>query len=160
MQKLTIVFAAVAVAIFTASCETGPTNTASSGASPAVSMPVGPVPGQLEEPNENLNPYANQRIPIAQGRRLFVEMNCYGCHGGHGGGGMGPSLRDKTWIYGGTDEQVFASIAQGRAHGMPAWGTRLTEDQIWKLVAYIKSMRTPLEADPPTPPSFIENQNQ
>jgi cytochrome c oxidase cbb3-type subunit 3 len=153
-----IVLAASVMALLTTSCETGPANTAASGATPAVSMPVGPVPGLLEQPNEKLDPYANDRIAIAQGRTLFLEMNCYGCHGGHGGGGMGPSLRDATWIYGGTDAEVFSSIAQGRAHGMPAWGTRLPDDQIWKLVAYIKSMRTPLEADPPTPPSFIENQ--
>jgi cytochrome c oxidase cbb3-type subunit 3 len=61
---------------------------------------------------------------------------------------MGPSLRDKDWIYGGTDMQVFDSIAQGRAHGMPAWGTRLPEEEIWKLAAYVKSLCTPLEPDP------------
>jgi cytochrome c oxidase cbb3-type subunit 3 len=32
---------------------------------------------------------------------------------------------------------------------MPAWGTKLTEDQVWKLVAYIKSLRTPAEPNPP-----------
>jgi cytochrome c oxidase cbb3-type subunit 3 len=36
---------------------------------------------------------------------------------------------------------------------MPAWGTKIPEEQIWKLVAYIKSMRTKEEPDPPlTPP--------
>lgn len=160
MRNSLFVVAILAAAIFATSCETGPNNTAATGSSPAVTMPVGPIPGVLEQPSKQLNPYANQRISIAQGRRLFVEMNCYGCHGGHGGGGMGPSLRDKTWIYGGSDEEVFASIAQGRAHGMPAWGTRLTDDQIWKLVAYIKSLRTPLEADPPTPPSYVSSRQK
>ncbi|MGH9735969.1 MAG: hypothetical protein ACRD8A_15420, partial [Candidatus Acidiferrales bacterium] len=28
-------------------------------------------------------------------------------------------------------------------------GTRIPQDQIWKLVAYIKSLNTPREADPP-----------
>jgi cytochrome c oxidase cbb3-type subunit 3 len=64
---------------------------------------------------------------------------------------VGPSLRDVTWLYGHDDAQVFSSIAEGRAHGMPAWGTRLNDDQIWKLVTYIKSMRTNAEPDRPQP---------
>jgi cytochrome c oxidase cbb3-type subunit 3 len=64
---------------------------------------------------------------------------------------MGPSLRDPVWIYGASDAHVFSSIAEGRARGMPAWGTKLPEEQIWKLVAYVKSLRTPLEPDPPKP---------
>ena len=55
---------------------------------------------------------------------------------------MGPSLRDVDWIYGNDDAQLFSTIAEGRAHGMPSWQTRLTADQIWKLVTYIKSLRT------------------
>ncbi len=50
---------------------------------------------------------------------------------------MGPSLRDPDWMYGSSECHVFSSIAEGRAHGMPAWGTKLPQDQIWKLVAYI-----------------------
>lgn len=66
---------------------------------------------------------------------------------------MGPSLRDKTWIYGSRDDQIFDSIAEGRSKGMPAWGSKIPADQIWQLVAYIKSMRTPQEPDPPVEPS-------
>ena len=33
------------------------------------------------------------------------------------------------WRYGNTPAQVFSSIAEGRAEGMPAWGTQLPEDQ-------------------------------
>jgi cytochrome c oxidase cbb3-type subunit 3 len=62
---------------------------------------------------------------------------------------MGPSLRDAVWIYGSTDANVFDSIAQGRSEGMPAWGTKLPQTQIWQLVAYVKSLRTPNEPNPP-----------
>jgi mono/diheme cytochrome c family protein len=48
------------------------------------------------------------------------------------------------------DAQVFSSIAQGRAHGMPAWDSTLTDDQIWQLVAYIKSLGSSLEIEPPS----------
>jgi cytochrome c oxidase cbb3-type subunit 3 len=62
---------------------------------------------------------------------------------------MGPSLRDRTWLYGNSDAHIFDSIAEGRARGMPAWGTKLPEDQIWKLVAYIQSLHTSREPQPP-----------
>ena len=66
---------------------------------------------------------------------------------------MGPSLRDETWIYGNRDDQIFDTIAQGRANGMPAWGSKIPQHQIWELVVYIKSMRTPQEPDPPVEPA-------
>lgn len=62
---------------------------------------------------------------------------------------MGPSLRDESWIYGGSDANVAASIAEGRAHGMPAWGPKLTTQQVWKLTTYVKSLRTSREPDSP-----------
>jgi cytochrome c oxidase cbb3-type subunit 3 len=62
---------------------------------------------------------------------------------------MGPSLRDSVWYYGGDDASIFASITEGRQHGMPAWGTKVPQDQRWKIVTYVKSLRTPNEPDPP-----------
>ena len=85
--------------------------------------------------------------------KLFNWYNCSGCHGGHAGGGMGPSLRDKVWLYGDRDDQIFDSIAEGRGQGMPSWGRKIPDEQIWKLVAYIKSMRTPQEPEPPEMPA-------
>jgi cytochrome c oxidase cbb3-type subunit 3 len=115
---------------------------------PPQQAPVGPVPGAGEWPHKP-NPYQGDPQALNDGRRLFTEFNCSGCHGDHGGGGMGPSLRDPDWIYGGYADSVFDSIAQGRGKGMPAWGTRLPEDQIWKLALYVKSLRTPSEPQPP-----------
>jgi cytochrome c oxidase cbb3-type subunit 3 len=89
------------------------------------------------------------REAMQEGRRLFVHFNCSGCHGGHAGGGMGPSLRDKDWIYGSDPAHIFASIADGRAHGMPSWGTRLPTEQVWQLTAYISSLGTSTEPEPP-----------
>jgi cytochrome c oxidase cbb3-type subunit 3 len=111
-------------------------------------QPVGPIPGpaRAEQPP---NPLRDDAAARQDGRRLFVSFNCSGCHGGHAGGGMGPSLRDEVWLYGGSDAQIFSSIAQGRANGMPAWGSMLPEDQIWRITAYVTSLRTPQEAEPP-----------
>lgn len=124
-------------------------SSASEAALPPMFVPIGPAPGYQQPPKVETNPYAHDQFAMMQGRKLFLWYNCYGCHGGHGGGGMGPSLRDQTWIYGSTDAQIFDSIAQGRGKGMPAWGLKVPEEQIWQLVAYIKSMRTPEEPDPP-----------
>lgn len=110
---------------------------------------MGPQPGPDRVLPQVTNPYAGSRAAMANGRRLFQWYNCVGCHGTHGGGGMAPSLRDAAWTFGAEDASVFASIMEGRPHGMPAWGTKIPSDQIWQIVTYIKSMRTPDEPDPP-----------
>ena len=112
---------------------------------------VGPQPGPDRDLPEVTNPFAADPNGIMEGRRLFVWYNCSGCHGGRAGGGMGPSLRDATWIYGNSHREVFNSIAEGRAYGMPAWGTKLPVEQIWMLTAYIKSLDTESEPNKPPP---------
>jgi len=151
MHERILMAGAILAALCASGCQSRATGAADMGAPPAVETPVGPIPGPGEPPPQAADPYAGNQVAVSEGRQLFVEYNCYGCHGGHGGGGMGPSLRDPDWIYGSSDARVFSSIAEGRAHGMPAWGTKLPQDQIWKLVAYIKSMGTPGEAAPPPP---------
>ncbi|HWE41949.1 MAG TPA: c-type cytochrome [Gemmatimonadaceae bacterium] len=119
------------------------------GAEPASTFYIGPQPGPDRTLAVAVNPYHGNRAVLAEGRRLFNWYNCSGCHGDHAGGGMGPSLRDSSWYYGGDESSIFASITEGRQHGMPAWGSKLPRDQIWKIVTYIKSLRTPYEPDAP-----------
>jgi cytochrome c oxidase cbb3-type subunit 3 len=83
--------------------------------------------------------YEGNAYAIAQGLRLYTWMNCVGCHH-HGGGGMGPPLMDGEWRYGGRIDQIAASIYEGRPRGMPAWKDRLTEQQIWQLAAYVRTL--------------------
>lgn len=113
-----------------------------------INQPLGPVPGQGDI-TPVPNPLDGDRAALVEGRQLFVRYNCAGCHGGRAGGGMGPSLRDPDWLYGSSPDRIFNSIAQGRGHGMPAWGTRLPEKHIWELAAYIASLRTPDEPEAP-----------
>jgi cytochrome c oxidase cbb3-type subunit III len=117
---------------------------------PPADEPVGPIPGPGTERPSMANPYVEDAAATQDGRRLFVTMNCAGCHGDHGGGGMGPSLRDEDWIYGHASADIFDSIAHGRAHGMPAWASRLPPSEIWKLVTYIESLRTSREPQAPS----------
>ena len=129
-------------------CDSTPTNVGLSGSTP-VPRPVGPIPGPKLSDTPVGNPYEQDALTLNDGRLYFNRYNCSGCHGGHAGGGMGPSLRDDSWIYGKEDVQSFGSISEGRAHGMPAWGSKLPDEVIWKLVAYIKSLRTNAEPEPP-----------
>jgi cytochrome c oxidase cbb3-type subunit 3 len=76
---------------------------------------------------------------IAQGQRLFAWMNCTGCHS-HGGGGMGPPLMDDEWRYGGTMDEIAATILDGRPGGMPAFRGKVTEDQAWQLAAFVRAL--------------------
>jgi cytochrome c oxidase cbb3-type subunit 3 len=86
------------------------------------------------------NPYGSQDAAIEEGRFLYIRMNCAYCHGFDGTGGMGPDLTDNQWRYGASDVDLFNTIYRGRAQGMPGWGPVLTEDQIWKLVSYVRSL--------------------
>jgi cytochrome c oxidase cbb3-type subunit 3 len=129
--------------------------TAPGGAPPSILNPLGPIPGPQAARPVIQNPYRGDQVAMQAGRNLFARYNCLGCHGDHAGGGMGPSLRDPAWRYGSGGGDVFSSIAEGRGQGMPSWGTKIPERQIWQLVAYIQSLRTPDEPSPPdelTPP--------
>ena len=138
-----------ALVVVTAGCESKTSQAASASSQPFNTFAIGPQPGPDRPLGRAENPYANDKSVLADGRRLFNWYNCSGCHGDHAGGGMGPSLRDTLWRYGGDAPSIFASIAEGRQFGMPAWGTKIPRDQIWRIVTYIQSLRTPDEPDPP-----------
>ena len=143
---------AIMVAItggMTACQQSDATPLVAAGATSSTPFFIGPQPGPDRPLPGLVNPYAGNTSVLAEGRRLFNWYNCSGCHGDHAGGGMGPSLRDSLWYYGGDEGSLFASITEGRQHGMPAWGVKVPQDQRWKIVTYIKSLRTPNEPDPP-----------
>jgi cytochrome c oxidase cbb3-type subunit 3 len=110
--------------------------TVPAGQSPDTIWPGGEQQPALD-PRAKL--YDNNAQAISQGQTLYMQMNCVGCHF-HGGGGMGPPLMDDEWRYGGRIDQIAASIAEGRPNGMPAWRGKLTNDQIWELAAYIRTL--------------------
>lgn len=101
-------------------------------------IPVG-LPSRAR-PLSLRNPFEGNREAIATGARIFVAYNCVDCHGADGSGAMGPSFQDGRWRFGGSASEVFESIYQGRPEGMPAWGGRISEEQIWMLVAYVRTL--------------------
>ena len=101
------------------------------------------------------NPYSGDASAIAQGKELFASMACSGCHGAGGGGGMCPPVINDTWVYGSDDTTLFNLVKLGstglQATGytrvghenvvgdMPPFAGVLSEDQEWKLIAYVRS---------------------
>jgi cytochrome c oxidase cbb3-type subunit 3 len=86
--------------------------------------------------------YYNNPQAVVEGKRLFSEYNCSGCHS-NGGGGMGPPLMGGDWIYGDRLEQIHQTLVEGRPNGMPAWGGKIPDPQLWELAAYVRSMSLP-----------------
>jgi len=83
---------------------------------------------------------------VAQGKLWFRWFNCNGCHA-MGGGGMGPALIDERWRYGREPQNIYQTIMEGRPNGMPSFRGRITDDQAWQLVAYVRSMSGLLAQD-------------
>lgn len=74
------------------------------------------------------------------GERLFLTY-CAQCHGSDAKGAKGfPNLADGDWLYGGSAQQIEASIADGRNGVMPAWGPQLGADGVKDVTAHVLSL--------------------
>ena len=105
----------------------------------SVNQPAMPLTGNVRPPAENISMYDDNAYAVNEGKRLFRWYNCAGCHAS-GGGAIGPALMDSEWRYGSDPASLYASIVQGRANGMPSFGGHIPDDQVWKIVAYVRSM--------------------
>src|SRR5207302_9107506 len=77
-------------------------------------------------------------INIEAGRQMFNVTCTHYCHGkdAQGGGMRGPSLRNQ-----GFDNAYLYGRISGGKPPMPAFASIYTPEQIWKLIAYIQSLR-------------------
>jgi cytochrome c oxidase cbb3-type subunit 3 len=113
--------------------------------SPPSATPSGVVrvsalqPGVPQDTTHVRNLYEGNAYAVSEGQRLFNWYNCSGCHA-NGGGGMGPPLMDDEWIYGSGPEQIYTTIVQGRPNGMPSFAGKVPAQQVWQLVAYVRSL--------------------
>jgi cytochrome c oxidase cbb3-type subunit III len=94
---------------------------------------------EFTELPESPTRYDDNAFAISRGQKLYNAMNCVGCHS-NGGGGMGPPLMDAAWIYGSDPSTIRETIVKGRPNGMPSFEGRLTEQQQWQIVAYVRSL--------------------
>jgi mono/diheme cytochrome c family protein len=82
---------------------------------------------------ELTNPYLGQADAIAAGRVTYASK-CYVCH--HSAGARGPNLFATKL----SDQRFLETVIQGRAGTqMPAFGLRLSPDEVWQVHAFIKS---------------------
>jgi len=96
------------------------------------------APGQAQEKK---NPFTGDAEAIAEGQRLWAATGCYSCHGETAEGAVGPDLTDDEWVYRPTDATLYRAIAEGRSGtNMVGWKDSLGEDEIWKIIAYIRSL--------------------
>lgn len=73
------------------------------------------------------------------GKATF-RLRCSSCHGIHAGGGKGPALNRGEFSVGDTDLAIYRVIANGvPGTEMPAYGRRSTEDNLWRIVAFLRS---------------------
>lgn len=86
-----------------------------------------------------------------QGSGVY-QSKCAACHGTQGGGGIGPNLTDAYWLHGGKLTEIARTVTEGVGDkGMPPWGPILSPDDVYSVVAYIRSIRgsNPAGAKPP-----------
>lgn len=99
---------------------------------------------------------------IGAGRTLFARSCSVGyCHGAEGRAGGGPRLRGKPWEPG----YLYRVTAEGIPRSsMPGWEGRLSQDEIWSVVAYVMTLSDPEQsgaaevaaAAPPAPDAPAE----
>lgn len=103
--------------------------------------------------NNNINAIVNantdaqvftllQKDPLVlqSGKSLFGD-NCSACHGQDAKGQYNyPSLVDKDWLYGGSPQDVYTTIHNGRKGKMPAWKVVLSGKDIDELTQYVSEL--------------------
>ena len=96
-----------------------------------VSLDRSPVDALAD--NDLTDPYLGQPGAIAEGDDLY-HSHCIICHGLKGG--RGPNIF-ATQL---TDDQFLEVVINGRkGTQMPAWGLRLSPDDVWKIRAFLKA---------------------
>jgi mono/diheme cytochrome c family protein len=103
-----------------------------------------------EEAKQMKNPLPPSSTALVAARPIYQDK-CVNCHGetGKGDGSDAalyyPSptnLTDARHFNTVTDGELFYQISQGRKP-MPAFKKRLTEEQRWQLVLYVRSLAAP-----------------
>jgi cytochrome c oxidase cbb3-type subunit III len=101
------------------------------------------------------NPFAGDASAAKLGESQF-RANCAFCHGlGARGGGRGPDLTRAQKKHGNGDVDLFRTISQGvpgtamPPNGATQQGVGMTDDEIWQVIAYIRSVqrKAPAEAE-------------
>jgi putative heme-binding domain-containing protein len=94
------------------------------------------------------NPFDGNADAIKNGQGLF-RARCADCHGMDGRGQRAPDLT-QVWASGRTDEGLFRTLRTGvPGTEMPSVGVRTPDDEVWKILAYLRTLSAPAPTDPP-----------
>ena len=103
---------------------------------------------------DDRNPLANNPNAAKAGEYEF-RINCALCHGlGARGGGRGPDLSRAQKKHAHTNAEMFQVISNGiPGTAMPANGTNgqgvgMTDEEIWQIITYIRSVEVKAPAKP------------
>jgi putative heme-binding domain-containing protein len=101
---------------------------------------------------QDKNPFASDPNAAKLGESQF-RANCAFCHGlGARGGGRGPDLTRAQKRHGNADGDLFRTINQGvpgtamPPNGATQQGVGMTEDEIWQVISYIRSVQKKSDA--------------
>lgn len=78
----------------------------------------------------------------ASGEEIYRQL-CASCHARDLSGGVGPALGEGSNAAGLSDEVLTATITHGRGSRMPAFEASLSNEQISRLVAYLRQQQSP-----------------
>ena len=93
-----------------------------------------------------VNPLAGNADAIQSGMGLF-RSRCADCHGMDARGVRGPDLT-QVWASGRSDGGLFRTLRRGvPGTEMPSVGARTPDDEIWKILAYLKTIAAPTASD-------------
>jgi putative heme-binding domain-containing protein len=108
----------------------------------------------IEMRAQDTNPLANDPNAAKLGEFEF-RANCAFCHGlGAHGGGRGPDLTRAQKKHGNSDADLFRTINEGVAgtampqNGATQQGVGMTEEEIWQVISYIRSVQVKTPAQP------------
>jgi mono/diheme cytochrome c family protein len=75
----------------------------------------------------------------ATGEEIYLQL-CANCHGDQLQGGVGPALGAGSSLVEQPDEFLTVTVMQGRGR-MPSFESSLTDDQLVRLVGYIREVQ-------------------
>lgn len=91
------------------------------------------------------NPLDGNPKAIEQGRNVF-RGRCAVCHGIDAKGYRGTDLTTGDWHHGGSDAQLFRTITRGIPGTEMPGNTNMLEDEVWRVIAYLRSLAVPAGA--------------
>jgi len=92
-------------------------------------------------PQQITNPLAGDMAAVASGRDSYGQI-CQSCHGPSGqGSDRGPALATAALSHGNTDADLFRSIRTGVPGTQMAGFPGLSDSDIWRIVAYLRTLQ-------------------